>query len=325
MSSSNAIAVPATSTSRGLSFQNSVGSPTNTMGTGKSFQERLFQTRPADDFGNPNAVSKTPPRSPRTSLNGPEKDKNYTSPQNNQSQGQSQQLSAQAAAKKQRELEFVKPPPNSKKPMTKAERRELQERQRAEKAAKQAAASNPNQTPSNATPKPKLPSQPSDSSIATSSPRVSLTSGKKQYKKAPVIDPSAGKVVSLFSHLPQFDPNYIVNREKNVKGAVHPVIMSLGTQFAENVIVGGNARCMALMLALHKVIADYSPPAGTTLQRHLTQHISKQVDFLSNARSLAASMKTAIRFLKNEITGLDFKTPDEDVISSFFRRHSHTC
>ena len=87
----------------------------------------------------------------------------------------------------------------------------------------------------------------------------------------------------------------------------------MGLMFSEFVIAGGNARCVAMLSAFKKVIQDYVTPAGTTLSRHLTSHISKQVDFLSNMRSLAASMKIAIRFLKTEISKIDINLPDEDV------------
>lgn len=129
----------------------------------------------------------------------------------------------------------------------------------------------------------------------------------------PMPDPALGKVVSLFSHLPQYIPESSTQREKNAKGSIHPVVITLGVQYSENVITGGNARCLALVLALSRVIADYETPEGTLLHRHLTQHVSKQVDFLNNTRVLASSMKTAIRFIKNEIATLDFSLSDEDV------------
>lgn len=97
------------------------------------------------------------------------------------------------------------------------------------------------------------------------------------------------------------------------QGTIHPDVLALGLQFSEFTITGGNARCVAMLTAFKKVIQDYVTPPGTTLSRHLTSYISKQVDFLSNMRSLAASMKTAIRFLKFEITKVDISLPDHDV------------
>lgn len=221
--------------------------------------------------------------------------------------------------------EFQKGPPR--KQMTKAERRELQERQRAEKAAKQAAAggvggsnnppakqSKPNTLASNLTG-----SESTLSNLARQSSTSKITgtvssAGKKQYKKAQIPDPNEdGKVVSLFAHLAQFDSEVNLARERSAKGTIHPIVIQLGIQYSEHMITGGNARCLALMLAFKKVIMDFTPSPGTALLRTLTQHISKQVDYLSNARSLATSMKTAIRYIKNEITSMDVGIPDEDV------------
>jgi translation initiation factor eIF-2B subunit delta len=201
---------------------------------------------------------------------------------------------------KQQKPKGDKPNPKT---MTKKERRELQEQQRAEKAAKMA--QQPASQKSKSKPK-----------VSTSPPKVEQTyrppTNKKQLKKQSQLSENT-KAVALFSHLAQYDPEYNLQREKNASGVVHPTIISLGLQYAESSITGGNARCMAMMLGLSKVISDYVTPNGTSLHRHLTQHISKQVDYLSNMRSLAPSMKTAIRFIKNEIANLDTSLPDEDV------------
>jgi translation initiation factor eIF-2B subunit delta len=194
--------------------------------------------------------------------------------------------------------------------MTKKERRELQELQRAEKAAR---LGQPQQHQSSSISKPKQKVK-----LSTSPPKVDQTyrppTNKKQTKKQPMTG-TITKTVALFSHLSQFDAEYNLQREKNAVGVVHPAIIALGVQYAESAIVGGNARCFALMLGLSKVISDYVTPSGTSLHRHLTQHISKQVDYISNSRPLAPSMKTAIRYIKNEIANLNSSLPDEDVFS----------
>lgn len=61
-----------------------------------------------------------------------------------------------------------------------------------------------------------------------------------------------------------------------------------------------------------KIINDYKTPAGTSLQRHLTTYLGKQIDFLASCRVLAASMKSAIRFVKYEISILSIDIPDSD-------------
>jgi translation initiation factor eIF-2B subunit delta len=69
---------------------------------------------------------------------------------------------------------------------------------------------------------------------------------------------------------------------------------------------------MGMMLTFKRVIQDYITPNGISLQRDLTQRISRQVDFLSKARSLAASMKTGIRFIKTEVNKFPIDIPDSD-------------
>ncbi|RKO86324.1 hypothetical protein BDK51DRAFT_36119 [Blyttiomyces helicus] len=96
------------------------------------------------------------------------------------------------------------------------------------------------------------------------------------------------------------------------QGHIHSAVLTLGLRFSEFEITGGNARCMAMMKAFKTVVSDYVTPAGHSLQRHLVSHISKQVDFLSNTRPLAASMKTAIKYLKSAISTTSPDVPDED-------------
>jgi translation initiation factor eIF-2B subunit delta len=58
-------------------------------------------------------------------------------------------------------------------------------------------------------------------------------------------------------------------------------------------------------------------PEGLSLQRHLTTYLGKQIDFITTTRPLAASMKSAIRWVKNEIATMEPDMPDADV--SFIR------
>lgn len=73
---------------------------------------------------------------------------------------------------------------------------------------------------------------------------------------------------------------------------------------------------MAMLLTFKKVISDYCTLPGLTLQRDLTHHISRQVDFLTKSRSLAASMKTAIRLIKKKVSEYPIDVPDCDACAS---------
>ncbi|KAI8906787.1 hypothetical protein EDD86DRAFT_209734 [Gorgonomyces haynaldii] len=204
-----------------------------------------------------------------------------------------------ASPKKEEKRPPQNPEKKTMKQMTKQERRELQDRQRAEKAAKQQQKEAPK----------KKPQQPSRPSTGEAPQRANLK--KKQSKSNLHLD-SNDKSSLLLSHLPDYQKDYKHIEEAQKQGLVHPAVLSLGRHILERNIAGGNARCVAMLLTFKKVIADYVTPPGVTLQRDLTQHISRQVDFLSKSRSLAASMKTAIRFLKTQVTKFSIDIPDAD-------------
>ena len=193
-----------------MSFQSSLGSP-----PARSFQDRLFQRSPsqqqiANQSGSTDeldAISKTPPRSPRSSTLAPEAKVQGKQAHASSNLKHSKTASESANTQQQKPPsnanagEFQKGPPR--KQMTKAERRELQERQRAEKAAKLAAAgggggsnnpptkqSKPNTLASNLTG-----SESTLSTLARQSSTSKITgtvssAGKKQYKKAQIPDPN---------------------------------------------------------------------------------------------------------------------------------------
>lgn len=75
-------------------------------------------------------------------------------------------------------------------------------------------------------------------------------------------------------------------------------------QYLTGDVMGGNARCMAMLLAFRDAIKDYSTPSEKTLVRDLTAKIGSYVSFLIECRPLSISMGNAIRFLKNRIAKL---------------------
>ena len=62
------------------------------------------------------------------------------------------------------------------------------------------------------------------------------------------------------------------------------------------------------------MIQSYTTPQSTTLARHLSTHLSHQINYLvSTSRPLAVTMGNAIRYLKVEISGMDIDMPEQDV------------
>lgn len=68
-----------------------------------------------------------------------------------------------------------------------------------------------------------------------------------------------------------------------------------------------------------QVIASYSPPAQTSLTRHLPNiHLGPQISHLIRARPLSVSMGNAIRYLKSEIGLIPMEADPEDVSTCSF-------
>ncbi|KAI9001652.1 hypothetical protein BC832DRAFT_135283 [Gaertneriomyces semiglobifer] len=212
--------------------------------------------------------------------------------------------------------------------MTKAERRALQEQQRAAKAAaRQGGGAAPKRdalnAPSGPNPARREPQRPTNPQTPTASNRSSLRvaatmrqddpkARSKIVKSQPVNRELAQKPVPLFSHLPQYEKSENIQANLKKQENIHPLVLTLGLRFANMTIAGGNARCVAMLLAFKQVITDYSTPVGTSLPRHLPTIINKQVDFLTTIRPLCASMRTAVRELKKKISVVSPDVPDND-------------
>lgn len=193
------------------------------------------------------------------------------------------------------------------KEMSKAERRELQERQRAEKEIKKSAGLNstlkgfkkPAEAPKN------LANSHNKTKATKSDTNVTPTSTEKKR--------GSKKGVGLFSHLEGGS-----TKDGSVsEDEVHPVVVEIALQIKSYAISGSNARCIAMLLAFKRVIADYATPPDTPLCRHLITHLSPMIRYLkfASGRPLALAMGNAIRYLKREISTVDPDLTDEDAKS----------
>ncbi|KAF2835419.1 IF-2B-domain-containing protein, partial [Patellaria atrata CBS 101060] len=117
------------------------------------------------------------------------------------------------------------------------------------------------------------------------------------------------KEVGLFGHL------YGQPRRHEIAGApkdIHPAILALGLQTSGYVVSGSNARCVAMLLAFKSLISSYTTPHGTSLARHLTTHLSPQIDYLKSCRPISIAMGNSIRWLKDIIIKIDPAVPESD-------------
>ncbi|KAL8692641.1 MAG: hypothetical protein Q9218_002374 [Villophora microphyllina] len=147
------------------------------------------------------------------------------------------------------------------------------------------------------------------SSGAANAPKPLQLRPSQQQAPAPVSEPPKSEVkkVAFLSHL------YGAPRRTTVAGAnkdVHPSVLALGLQMSNYVICGSSARCVSALLVFKRVINAYTTPSGTSLPRHLTLHLSTQIDYLVSCRPLSISMGNAIRWLKLAISTIDPDTPE---------------
>lgn len=112
---------------------------------------------------------------------------------------------------------------------------------------------------------------------------------------------------ALFGHLEKAGKVTAADAGKDV----HPEVITLALRYSSYQIVGSSDRARTLLQAFQRVISDYETPEGTTLSRNLTVHLGHQIAFVIAARPLSVSMGNAIRWLKQEISVVNFDMPDQ--------------
>ncbi|XP_043284894.1 translation initiation factor eIF-2B subunit delta [Venturia canescens] len=120
--------------------------------------------------------------------------------------------------------------------------------------------------------------------------------------------------VNLFKHLYHEREQALIN-VPIVNSNIHPAIVRLGVQYADKVIVGSNARCVALLAAVKQLIHDFERSSQADFTRGLETSLQESSAYLHHCRPLAVSMQNALRHLKWQMTQLEATTPDEDAKS----------
>lgn len=198
--------------------------------------------------------------------------------------------------------------------LTKAERRELQERQRAAKAGAGAAAAG----------KPAPPGGKQQSAAAGEKPPPPGTEPRPVAKQHDTADAAklrkqrllertdVQKAVALFAHLPQYEREKSISLPAQAACQIHPVVARLGLQYAEGVIQGANARCVAMLNAFKAVIRDYRTPPAKTLPRDLESKLRPQIQYLVDCRPVGINMGNSINWLKATIAKLPHHLPEAE-------------
>ncbi|KAI5286153.1 hypothetical protein KEM54_007004 [Ascosphaera aggregata] len=140
--------------------------------------------------------------------------------------------------------------------------------------------------------------------------RNSFQAPQPPKSRGPTFQPpdAEDKTVAVFGHLE-------TKRRSTIAGAgkeIHPAILALGLQLSQYTICGSSARCVAMLLAIKRVIESYVTPPKNSLTRHLTVHLSPQITYLTTCRPLSISQGNAIRAIKLAISSIDPSVPDEE-------------
>lgn len=210
----------------------------------------------------------------------------------------------------------------------KAERRAKQEAQRA--AKEQQKNPEPKVPSSTEAPKPKPVIQAANATASSAkqnlvksqrvsddiqADRPSIEKKRQRQLAAQQIPPrtKAQKKVLLFKHLHQYERELSVTRGYPIVGAhIHPSVLQLGLQYAEGTIQGSNARCIALLHALKKVIEDFETPPEKEFSRDLDAKLKLYISFLKECRPHSVSMGNAIRTIKSKINSLESGIPESE-------------
>ncbi|XP_059058336.1 translation initiation factor eIF-2B subunit delta isoform X1 [Achroia grisella] len=117
--------------------------------------------------------------------------------------------------------------------------------------------------------------------------------------------------INWFQHLStEHDKESLKNIAINSN--LHPAIVKLGVQLASRVVAGSNARCIALLDALKKMVTDYTLPAKTEFARGLESHLSASLDYLWSMRQPSASQTNAIKYFRHNLTQLENNINEHD-------------
>lgn len=136
------------------------------------------------------------------------------------------------------------------------------------------------------------------------------TNLRKQLDLSVIKDGNRKKIPAIFSHLETREQRNAGS--PSISHIVHPAILSLSLKISSYKIVGSTPRLKSMLEVFKRVIQDYKTPLNTTLQRHLTGHLSHQIEYLKSARPLSVSMGNAIRWLKQEISHISLDVKDTD-------------
>lgn len=119
------------------------------------------------------------------------------------------------------------------------------------------------------------------------------------------------KTVSLFSHLPQPKhptDQHLSSISSTIDNNLHPAVPTLGHLYQTRSLLGGNARCRAMLQTFALLLQSYTPPPDTRDFRVDVDHSLLKPAFqywTTQCRPHSVSMGNAFSFLKLAVANLE--------------------
>ncbi|XP_077488072.1 eukaryotic translation initiation factor 2B subunit delta [Amblyomma americanum] len=149
----------------------------------------------------------------------------------------------------------------------------------------------------------------------------------KKVIRKPATEGKRHEVLRLFSHLHQNAETVDHLKPYGLSGScIHPAVFRTGLQIAEGVVIGSNARCIAMLSAFKSLVEDYTCDASKRVSQDLREQFDKNVEFLNKCRPLSMSMQNAVTFLKARISEIEDTEPAAKVkedVTDFISRFVH--
>ncbi|XP_066252590.1 translation initiation factor eIF2B subunit delta [Euwallacea similis] len=155
-------------------------------------------------------------------------------------------------------------------------------------------------------------SQPQESPKLTPAKPIIKTSievEKKTLKKPHNVNKPNLKQVQLVRHLYVKPNSELQLRAVNFKG-IPPVFVKLGVQYSEKVILGSNARSLALLAAVKGLISEIQIPPKQEFCRYVEAVLGTCTNYLQGCRPMAVSMTNALRAFKLQLRSIDTSLSD---------------
>ena len=114
----------------------------------------------------------------------------------------------------------------------------------------------------------------------------------------------------LFNHL--YIKSAFTEQLIRAEPGVHSAFIHLGAQYASKTILGSNARCIALLCALKRLVSDFNTPPKQEFCRSLESVLQKCEAYVQACRPFAVSMTNALRQFKLFLTQVNDNLSDDD-------------